>query len=118
MVDGLPAGSNLDHDLHGPRAAWTWADEYAFQSFGLLTAWHWQWVSSHSKSPPQRPPELRRPWEVEEDQAKPLPPLATREEVAAFFGRSLGPNVSGETGLSVRYTPDPAVEGDPAPGES
>jgi hypothetical protein len=43
--------------------------------------------------------------------------MSTREEIAAFFGRSLGPNVSGETGLSIRYTPDPAVEGGPVPSQ-
>jgi hypothetical protein len=44
-----------------------------------------------------------------------LPPLSSREEIAAFFGRPLDPTVAGQTGLSIRYTPDPAAEGGPVP---
>jgi hypothetical protein len=45
----------------------------------------------------------------------PPSPGASREQIAAFLGGAAGPNISGSTGLRTRYTPDPTVEGEPAP---
>jgi hypothetical protein len=91
--------------LHGEQAAWTWTDEYLFQLFALVEVWHWQWIVAHTPKghrPPPQPEQRRRPWEVPE-----LKPLATREEIAAFFG------------ASIRYTPSPQTPagGDGATGD-